>query len=263
MLQNTGGFFVAALTKIRLLPWEKKSKEKNDNGKDEEKQCPERKKRRIFGYKEDPYVFFPEEEPVWKELKSFFNIDDKDTNSFKSTQLLTRSLTGKKKNIYYCSEAVKNLVQANEQNIKIINTGVKVFSRCEHRNMRCEFRLANEGLHSINKMIGESRRIAVTKNDLILLLQHTNPQNQPKFESLSEITRERMKVMESGSCILQLEEEYNSLKLLAVGWKGMRSLRAYIDLNDAVHMLRLLGTDVSQFEVNKFQKKSDDTEKKV
>lgn len=239
------------------MPWERKPKEKSDNGNEDEKQCPERKKRRIFGFKEDPYVFFSEEEPVWKELKSFFDINDE--SSFKPTQLLTRSLTGKKKNIYLCSEAVKNLVQANEQNMKVINTGVKVFSRCEHRNMRCGFRLANEGLHSINRVIGEIRRIAVTESDLILLLQHTNPQNQPKFETLSEKTRERMKVMESGSCIIHFEDD-DGLKLLAVGWKGITSLRAYIDLNDAIHMLRFLGADVSQFEVNKFQKKAELTD---
>lgn len=169
--QNTGGFFVAALIKKSLLPWERKPKEQpmeqereatDENqsnvpeGVVEEKRVPwgpQRKKRRIYGYKEDPFVFFTEEEPVWKQIKKFFDIDDSKLNAFKPTQLLTRSHGGKKKNIYFCSKAVKDLVQANEENIKLINTGVRAFARCDHRQMLCEFRMAYEGLEAISDVI--------------------------------------------------------------------------------------------------------------
>lgn len=67
-LQDTGGFFVAVFEKVALLPWEKGQKEGEKEQKEgekaeeavEEKSRPEptRKKRRMGGYKEDPFVFF-------------------------------------------------------------------------------------------------------------------------------------------------------------------------------------------------------------
>ncbi|XP_055298794.1 tRNA (cytosine(34)-C(5))-methyltransferase [Sitodiplosis mosellana] len=273
--QNTGGFFVAALTKKGPLPWERKPKESKMEqdvaasdehqpdapaGEVEEKRVPwgpQRKKRRIYGYKEDPFVFFTEEEPVWQGIQSFFDIDNDKLDAFKPTQLLTRSLVGKKKNIYFCSQAVKELVQANEENVKIINTGVRVFARCDHRHMRCEFRLANEGLEAIYDVIGDRRRIDVTKNDMISLLEHNDAQNPPPLEMLSQQVNERMQNIEAGSCLLVYTDEAG-FTLKAVGWKGAKSLRAYIDLNDSIHLLRLLGADVSKFVVNKFQKKADE-----
>lgn len=272
--QNTGGFFVAALTKTRNLPWEKTQKEpttavENDEnnqiptdqqGNVEEKRVPwgpQRKKRRIYGYKEDPFVFFTEEEPIWQEMKNFFSIDVKKLDTFKPTQLLTRTVTGKKKNIYFCSDAVKKLVLANEDNIKIINTGVKVFARCDHRNMQCGFRIANEGLDAIGQVIGESRRIEVTKNDMIYLLENTSPVNPPDVATMSEAVQERMKVLESGSCLLVYKHD-EGFTITVVGWKGAKSIRAYIELNDSIHILRLLGADVTKFEKNKFQKQTEE-----
>ena len=37
------------------------------------------------------------------------------------------------------------------------------------------------------------------------------------------------------------------VKLATVGWKGAMSLRAYVDQYDTVHMLRLLGGDLTKF----------------
>lgn len=42
--------------------------------------------------------------------------------------------------------------------------------------------------------------------------------------------------------------------LHVVGWRGTSSLRAYVDKDETVHILRLLGADLSKFEVNKYEK---------
>lgn len=98
--QDTGGFFVAVLEKIALLPWENKTctlsqsvqnvGDKNElsleeealrdakllqSGKrilEEEKKSrdSQRKRRKIVGYREDPFVFFKDEtEDVWQSIK--------------------------------------------------------------------------------------------------------------------------------------------------------------------------------------------------
>lgn len=273
--QNTGGFFVAILTKTKALPWTRKNIERvemskntdsvasNDNTAEEKSAPwgPQRKKRRTYGYKEDPYVFFTDDDPVWKSIKSFYDIDPDKVTAFKPTHLLSRTETGKKKNIYFCSGSVKELVQNNETNLKIINTGVKVFARCDNRNMTCAFRLANEGLSSISDTIGESRRIEVTKEDLVTMLNHTNPTDPPKLSSLSEATQNRIKDITAGSCLLIYNDEHD-FTLTLVGWRATQTLRAYTDLHDSIHMLRMLGSDVSRYDVNKFKKIDENSVKK-
>jgi len=101
--QDTGGFFVAVLEKVKSLPWESEASTLNqsvqssgDNEKEdkpdlededtsdakfsenkkrileEDKKLREsqRKRRRIVGYREDPFVFFKDEtEDVWQSIK--------------------------------------------------------------------------------------------------------------------------------------------------------------------------------------------------
>lgn len=281
--QNTGGFFVAVLVKKKLMPWESKKAQEvqeaqakakepqnteNADGAATEAQQqdqsatepnaksapwgPQRKKRRLHGYKEDPFVFFGNDEPVWLGIKKFYEIE-KLSNNFDPTCLLTRCVGGKKKNIYFCSKNVKELVQANENAIKIINTGVKVWVRCDNRNMRCEFRLANEGLNTIEYLVGNNRRIAINKDDLIILLQNVDPLHPPQLDILSENVQSRVADVTAGSCLLIYKDD-TDFTLILVGWRGTKTLRAYTDTNDSVHMLRLLGADLSKYDINKFKK---------
>lgn len=151
--------------------------------------------------------------------------------------------------------------------MKMINTGVKTFVRCDNRNMECAFRLAQEGLGSIVHFIGESRKVKVTKDDLIMLLQNDDHQTPPEITKLSEMVQAQLKDFAKGSCVLVYEEESAadncSLKLKMVGWRGIMSLRAYVSIHDAIHYLRLLGGDCSKFEKNKFQMIRDGTAKEV
>jgi tRNA (cytosine34-C5)-methyltransferase len=83
--QNTGGFFVAALKKIRPLPWEAAVKEviKTEESIDEQgsksenaapdsrngRRSPARKKRKFQGFKEEPYFHFTPTEEIWPSIK--------------------------------------------------------------------------------------------------------------------------------------------------------------------------------------------------
>ena len=75
---------MAVLQKTRLLPWEasaKVEKKTSENGSGEKQKEPPRKKRRMHGFREDPFVFFEDDEPVWPEIRyeiSTFN----NTNCF-------------------------------------------------------------------------------------------------------------------------------------------------------------------------------------
>ncbi|XP_011305094.1 tRNA (cytosine(34)-C(5))-methyltransferase [Fopius arisanus] len=253
--QDTGGFFVAVLEKVKPLPWER-DQEASEGGKRTESErtgAPEKKRRKMFGYREDPFVFFKEDEDVWDAIKKFYSIsDDLDPRC-----LLVRCLKGKKKNIYFTSPAIRDIVLLNENHVKMINTGVKTFVRCDNKNMKCAFRLAQEGMPSILPYVGEDRKIKVGREDLVELLQNNNPQMPPEIAKLSDEVQKRTANIDSGSCILIYEEDSKDspdpLRLVMAGWRGTMSLRAYVPLHDAIHYLRLLGADFSKFEKNKFK----------
>ena len=62
-------------------------------------------------------------------------------------------------------------------------------------------------------------------------------------------------ILDAGSCILVYEGEGSNssdgevppLSLTMVGWRGTKSVRAYVPVNDCIHYLRLCGADVSKF----------------
>ncbi|CAH0596909.1 unnamed protein product [Chrysodeixis includens] len=253
--QDTGGFFVAVFEKSAPLPWEKEEKPQEVQKSTEEKKEPPKKKRRMGGYREDPFVFFSgDKEDVFPSIKEFYDLNA----DFDPTCLLTRCHVGKKKNIYLVSPTVKDVVARNEGSIKIINTGVKTFVRCDNKNMVCPFRLSQEGLASITQFIGSNRRLRILRDDLILVLQNDNPSKPPEVRLFSQHTQELVQGFASGSCVLEYREEDESgLQLTLVGWRGVNSLRAYTATPDTVHYLRLLGADYSKYDTNKFKKASD------
>jgi len=106
---------------------------------------------------------------------------------------------GHKKNIYYCSEPIRDLVLNNEHNIKIINTGVKTFVRCENRHTVHPFRLAQEGLQTSNAFMGANRRIQVEREDLVMMLNCTDPTQPPSTHELRKETQERCKELGKSS----------------------------------------------------------------
>lgn len=250
--QNTGGFFIALLEKKKPLPWEAEVAElpKESASKKEDSEPP-RKRAKYRGFKEDPFVFFDGTEEIFASIKEFYQL----TDDFEPKNLLTRCKEGKKKNIYFCSEILRNVITDNEDQIKFINLGVKSFARCDNRNMMCDFRLAQEGLASVNGFIGPDRRLPIGREDLVRLLSNNDPTRPPEIDTLTKEIQTNVEKLGAGSCVLQYRDD--DLELNLVGWRGTKSLRAYVDQHDTVHMLRLLGADVSKYEKNKFEDKKD------
>lgn len=271
---NTGAFFVAVLTKKKPLPWRRNEDEfpqeststssnKTEEASDTAPPPLKKRKKHQMGFKEDPFFFFTKDEPMFQEIKTEYDIAD----DFQPENLLRRSLVGKTKYIYYVTEATRNAISCNEKIIKIINSGIKAFTRCYNKqNDRCSFRLAQEGLPSLTSFIGSRRRILLEKDDLIHLLKNIDPTNPPELTDVSKKMRDQLNligklkaciillkeftlnlldIIEPGSCIVTYETDELCLNVAA--WKGVRTVRAYTEVNDAVHTLRLLGADVSQY----------------
>ncbi|VVD00024.1 unnamed protein product [Leptidea sinapis] len=133
---------------------------------------------------------------------------------------------------------LKDVVQHNENSIKIINTG------------------------SMGRYIGPKRRLRISKEDLVTILQKDDPNNPPSTTLFSQETQDLVKDFDMGSCVLEYRGEgmVGQLSLTLVGWRGANTLRAYTAAADTVHYLRLLGADYTKHDKNKFQKSETKTE---
>merc|ERR1719495_1547496 len=274
--QNTGGFFVAVIQKNKLCPWEsdknkvpksvqqpengaagENGEEKNGQKEDKAAKQPPRKRPRYQGFKEDPYQFFENKDPAFEEVREYFDIHGLDAKMF-LTRCKDRSV---KNNLYFTSSLVRNLVTNNEDRAKIINTGVKAFSKCENKGAECTYRLAQEGAQVTIPFLTK-RIIRPTRNDMQVLLLKNDIELPPDLTEMEESTQAQLNALNTGSIALLYEEKCDdstkpSIRLEMVGWKGKKSVRAYVPKNDRIHYLRLVGGDTSKFETNKFQDRRD------
>ncbi|XP_022701059.1 tRNA (cytosine(34)-C(5))-methyltransferase-like [Varroa jacobsoni] len=260
--QDTGGFFVTVFHKVKPLPWESKKEhgkevekvsetggqptdgDADESGDMPNKPHPERVNRKLKkprGYKEDPYIFIDPLDEAICNTRKFYQL----TEDFPADQLLCRSTEGQRRNIYLVSPLVKEVLQHNESRLKVINTGVRVFSRAEGREeLGCDFRIAQEGLSTMLPYIGEARRLRLSIEDTAVMLQHEFPLE----EQYSSKLREAFKDMEKGCVILSYiscrgeEEEFD---VSFSGRLGKATLRCYIAKQERPHYLRLCGLDDS------------------
>uniref|UniRef100_A0ACB8EBX9 tRNA (Cytosine(34)-C(5))-methyltransferase n=1 Tax=Sphaerodactylus townsendi TaxID=933632 RepID=A0ACB8EBX9_9SAUR len=152
--QNTGGFFVAVLIKKSAMPWNRRppklplalkvkpepqpsvavssetgegdvvteakgedslAKESAESKKDGVCGPPPTKKMKLFGFKEDPFVFLSEEDPLFSPIQTFYALDP----SFPRINLLTRTQEGKKKQLYMVSKEIRDVLLNNSERLKV------------------------------------------------------------------------------------------------------------------------------------------------
>uniref|UniRef100_A0A8B9ZBF9 tRNA (cytosine(34)-C(5))-methyltransferase n=1 Tax=Buteo japonicus TaxID=224669 RepID=A0A8B9ZBF9_9AVES len=268
--QNTGGFFVAVLIKKSPMPWNKRQPKKlpqrtgdtevtaanSDNGSE----CwyflyrpPPSKKMKLFGFKEDPFVFLPEDDPLFLPIQKFYALDP----SFPKMNLLTRTQEGKKRQLYMVSKELRNVLLNNSEKMKVINTGIKVWSRnSDGEQFGCAFRLAQEGIYTLYPFI-HARIINVCIEDVKILLTQENP----FLSKFSSETQKKVKDMAMGSIVLKYDpdpEKPDDLQcpIVLCGWQGKTSLRAFVPKNERLHYLRMMGV-----EVFKAKRKEEESEK--
>uniref|UniRef100_A0A670J739 tRNA (cytosine(34)-C(5))-methyltransferase n=1 Tax=Podarcis muralis TaxID=64176 RepID=A0A670J739_PODMU len=281
--QNTGGFFVAVLIKKSPMPWNKRQpkvmfalvgtvlqhvvKEKlgsqdpqdsfvtetTENKKDGVCGPPPSKKMKLFGFKEDPFVFLSEDDSLFSPIQTFYALDP----SFPKMNLLTRTQEGKKRQLYMVSKEIRNVLLNNSEKLKVINTGIKVWSRnSDGEQFGCAFRLAQEGIYTLYPFIN-ARIVNASIEDIKVLLTEENP-------FLSKLSDEHMLFFAAmGSIVLQYEPDPtkpDSLQcsIVLCGWLGKTSLRAFVAKNERLHYLRMMGV-----EVFKAKRKEEDVERKT
>ncbi|RXN02068.1 tRNA (cytosine(34)-C(5))-methyltransferase [Acipenser ruthenus] len=280
--QNTGGFFVAVLVKKAPMPWnrchpklgnkgtepaaeaektpaetadeageaamEDKPKDLEASRESTVKQdgvCgpPPSKKMKLFGFKKNPFVFLSEDDPVFPPIQKFYNL----APNFPKLNVLTRTHDGKKLNLYIVSKELRNVLLNNSERMKVINTGVKVWSRNnDGEQSGCAYRLAQEGIYSLYPYIN-ARIITVSVEDIKVLLTQENP----FLSKLGAQSHAQAKQLDIGSIVMRYEpdpenQDAPQCPIELCGWRGKISIRAFVPRNDRFHYLRMLGVEVFQ-----------------
>ncbi|KAB1281340.1 tRNA -methyltransferase [Camelus dromedarius] len=203
---------------------------------------PPSKKMKLFGFKEDPFVFIPEDDPLFPPIQKFYALDP----SFPKMNLLTRTTEGKKRQLYMVSKELRNVLLNNSERMKVINTGIKVWCRNNSgEEFDCAFRLAQEGIYTLYPFIN-SRIITVSIEDVKILLTQENP----FFRKLSSETYSQAKDMAKGSVVLKYEPDPTKpdtlrCPIVLCGWRGKASIRTFVPKNERLHYLRMMGLEVS------------------
>ncbi|KAK4472985.1 hypothetical protein MN116_004183 [Schistosoma mekongi] len=279
--QNTGGFFIAVLEKIAPLPWMNTTKREisvNDNKISQtESQCEEKnydsrpphvaKKSRIFH--ENGFTYLDSTlYPIWSTIRDYYKIQDRSNyNSASSSKLFCAdnllSRLGAEGNhsrfLYYTNSLVKNMLSTNiERGVKIINTGVRMFSTVEDKQFE-GYRLLQDGIEVVDAYIpfSSDRRVHLTPNeycDLVLLLEY----EMPLLSLMTESTRRQCENISPGPVLIDYTPNNTGVtnddhswtsdslphcRLVFAGWRGAKSLRHYIGRFERLHFMRLANVE--------------------
>uniref|UniRef100_A0A8C5Q6Q8 NOP2/Sun RNA methyltransferase 2 n=1 Tax=Leptobrachium leishanense TaxID=445787 RepID=A0A8C5Q6Q8_9ANUR len=185
---------------------------------------PPAKKMKLFGFKEDPFVFLSEDDPIFPPILKFYALEE----SFPKKNLLTRTQEGKKRQLYMVSKELRNVLLHNSEKMKVINTGIKVLCRNnDGEQYGCAYRLAQEGIYSLYPFI-KSRIVTVTVDDIIILLTQENP----FLSKFSRETQKQAEVLVMGSIVLKyepdpLKPDTLQCPIVLCGWRGKTSVRSF------------------------------------
>uniref|UniRef100_A0A8C5WEV4 tRNA (cytosine(34)-C(5))-methyltransferase n=1 Tax=Leptobrachium leishanense TaxID=445787 RepID=A0A8C5WEV4_9ANUR len=219
---------------------------------------PPAKKMKLFGFKEDPFVFLSEDDPIFPPILKFYALEE----SFPKKNLLTRTQEGKKRQLYMVSKELRNVLLHNSEKMKVINTGIKVLCRNnDGEQYGCAYRLAQEGIYSLYPFI-KSRIVTVTVDDIIILLTQENP----FLSKFSRETQKQAEVLVMGSIVLKyepdpLKPDTLQCPIVLCGWRGKTSVRSFVPKNERNHYLRMMGVEVFKEKKEMSENRSAESEK--
>ncbi|KAJ1925972.1 tRNA (cytosine-5-)-methyltransferase ncl1 [Tieghemiomyces parasiticus] len=262
-LQNTGGFFVAVLEKIRPLS-KRDRKTPQENPADvtpepvaaiPEPTETEQPSKRVKldtdeaevdpapptttsehpdakPLKDDPFIFVSGDDPDVESIWKFFEL----APGFPRDQFLVRSEASKQRTLYLVSSDIKAVmgIKRNER-MRVVNTGIKCFGRNDIENTPCNYRIHSEALPLVYPFLGDARKVKLLHSDLRILLEAAGHVSIDKF---SPALSERSAGMDLGCCIGTLDPADAPVGHTMVApmqfpiWRGVSSLNILLNKKD-------------------------------
>lgn len=243
-LQNTGGFFITVFekkdVKKRDAPAESAPVAKKAKAEGEVKVV--RKQRAPRGANEEPFIFLDPSNEQLDKCWSFYDIQ----NFARDTQLV-RNATGEPcRVIYYVNPAIAQILKIEEQKLKLIHAGIKMFTAQRNDSGVCPWRVQNESLHVLKPFLGDTRRAVCSLDMLKILFQDAFPKIDALRESgLDNGFCDQLEKMPEGCLFLSVTRPGLEDLFLPL-WKGRTNVNLMVNKHDTQELLmRLFNIETS------------------
>ena len=243
--QDTGGFYIAVLKKKAQdeTAGSKRTREAEDDDEASKKAkvddetaavVPAKKEKVPRDANEEPFIFLPADHPVIEKCWNFYGINDQ----FPKDSLLVRNSTGEPTRvIYYVSPTLRPVIQLNESKLKLIHTGIKMFSFQRNTGENtCEWRIQIESITLLANATSSKRRAEASLD----LLKTMVTEAFPTFPQLRERYPEfyaQVENMAEGCIIVNIPAPTGGVYTFPV-WKGKGSCNLMLPKED-LHEVRL------------------------
>ncbi|KAJ2795319.1 tRNA (cytosine-5-)-methyltransferase ncl1, partial [Coemansia helicoidea] len=210
--------------------------------------------------RENPFVFIDAAEGELKEIIAYYGIKA----SMSRRGFLSRIEHGSFRSIYFVADPVRQLIELAGQRLRVVNTGIRVFSRNCVKGAGCTFRLVCEGVPMLMAHLPDRYLIDVSFRDLAALLEGVNP----LFSALSDDFQQRLATVDPSSSVVvrydpakhtaDADADKPSTRLTAMlvipCWRGHASLSVHVDKSQLCSLIhRVLGRTVDRNTVGKFK----------
>ncbi|KAJ2891322.1 tRNA (cytosine-5-)-methyltransferase ncl1 [Coemansia aciculifera] len=207
---------------------------------------------------ENPFVFLDPSNSDMKSIISYYGIKE----SMSRNGYLSRMEGESFRSVYFVSDSVRELMDLAGQRLRVVNTGIRVFSRNSTREAHCSFRLVSEGVPQLLPHLPDRFVVEVSFADLRTLLNEVNP----LFTALSDGCHTRLKEVPASSSVVMVydpakhvddeEKPYTRMTatLMVPCWRGLASLSVHMDKNQLCSLIhRVLGRTVNRNVVGGFK----------
>lgn len=244
--QDTGGFYIAVLQKKaqdeaagskRTRDAEETEEASKKAKVDDEAAVATTKKEKLpRDANEEPFIFLPSDHAVIQKCWNFYGINDE----FPKDSLLVRNSTGEPTRvIYYVCPSLRPVIQLNESKLKLIHTGIKMFSFQRNTGEdTCEWRIQIESITLLANATSSKRRAEASLD--LLKTMVTEP--FPTFSQLKERYPEfyaQVENMAEGCIIVNIPAPAPAGGIYTFPvWKGKGSCNLMLPKED-LHEVRL------------------------
>jgi len=212
------------------------------------------------GYKEDPYFFLNPDSDCFKVLKEWYQLSD----SFPFGNIFARSKAGetaKQRNLSVACSRLRDIIQQNENKIKIINCGLRLFSYCKEAFSKCPYRLLQEGAHFTSDFMG-AKIFEVSLEDMIKVL---GPDTGVAKHTLKPDLLEKVKDLPTGIILFYLPASGDVPAIYSCVYCTDGGVKAYITEDEKNHFRLILGQEplMTKRELKKLEAMETHRKKKI
>lgn len=246
-LQNTGGFFITvfekkakdnATAKRAATPSEQEPETKKAKIQATSELVPMSKKKTPRNANEEPFVFLAPENEQLQKCWSFYEVAD----GFPRDTCLVRNATGDaSRSIYYVAPSIAEILRIENQKLKLVHAGIKLFSAQRKDHELCPWRIQNEGLSMIKEYLGNCRQLSSNMECLKLLLTNAYPSIQ--FLEKSGVDSdfcENLRKMTEGCAFMLIKRTAPLEDMFVPLWVGKTNVNLMVNKQDTQELLMRL-----------------------